>query len=565
MKNITGGELVASALSEQGLSTIFTLVGNQISPILVHMKEDDFNVIGVRHEQAAIHMADGWSQTKRDLGVAIISGGPGLANAVNGIVKAYMAKTPLLIIVGASVLKQKDMGGLQDIDQISIVKPFAKWSAVVYETERIPEYIAKATSLAMTGQKGPVVLEMPIDILKNSIDSERANTFPLSYREYMCVENSLCANQHVLNAIELIKTSTKPLVILGDEAYYADVDDVFIDFIDRLNIPVVTINKARGLVPDRHDLCFGNGRILEAGPALYALKNADLVITIGVEINYQMSFFKPPFFNESYKHIHITDNSTETAKNYKLFDALLIGSIGNTLSQIIQQCDFQYECYEWINCITEHEKKFFEDICSGVKEDSKEVHPYTLINELKKYLTDDTIFVFDGSNAMFWAALLFEAQFPGQVIIAPDGTHGTMGAGIPLAIGAKLARPEKKVLLYTGDGSFGFNCIELDTANNYNVPINIVVHNDEAWGFCESTQLALYNDTSATKIGATRYDKIAEAFGGVGKNVANMDDLTDSVKSVLQSEVFSCLNVAVNSDILAPGATMFNESLKRMR
>ncbi|GAE86876.1 thiamine pyrophosphate-binding protein [Acetivibrio straminisolvens] len=565
MSKITGGELLVLALRKNNIKNVFGLVGNHVSPIFVHAQKHGLDIIDVRHEQAAIHMADGWSQVTRNIGVAIVTGGPGFTNSITGIVKAYMANTPILVIVGSTVPQQRDVGGLQDIDQIGMIREYTKWSASVFDTGRIPEYISIAMKKAVSGLRGPVVLEIPINILKNSIDEEEVN-----WPENNTIISKSSPNRETLDIIlNTIVDAEKPLIIAGDEIYYGHSENELVKFVETTGIPIVTVNKARGCIPDSHSLCFGNGRVLEAGPQLYALHEADVIINVGLNIDYQMGLAKLPFFRAGQKFINICRDEYYNSRITSKPALTVIAEPGETLSALctlIKEKNIVLKSYSsWIDKLKENDADYWENISSQAG--NERIHPINIIRGIMEYIDDDDIVVLDGSNAMFWGSLLFSFNKPGRLIIGPDGTLGPMGCGIPLALAAKLANPDKKVILYTGDGSFGFNAIEMDTAVRLNIPITVIVHNDLAWGFCKSTQQVLYGEqnVSSCDLGIRPYEKMVEALGGYGEFVGRNDRIIPAIKNAIDSGKPACINVLVDYDLFAPGAIMFNESLKAMK
>ena len=562
---ISGGELLVQAIKEQGIDIAFGLVGNQISPILVHMKKYDLRFVGVRHEQAAIHMADGWAQTKRQCGVAIVSGGPGFNNSINGIVKAYMAETPLLIITGSVVTEQKDKGGLQDMEQLSMIRQYCKWCATVYDTKRIKEYIARAIKVANSGIRGPVVLEVPISILRREIEETEIVQGNGNYEKYF---QSFISNESIANIVDILSKAKKPIILVGDEAYYSKAEELLNKFVNTAKIPVYTINKARGLISDDKDYCYGLGRVLESGPQMYALSNADTILVIGVSKDYQMANFDEPVFHSNQTFIYVTENKYKYNYIQSRNFIEIIGSINTILKALtdtIREKNIIMDTHHWCNLLNKNKEEFFKELFNQNNMETQFINPMKLIQCIQAEIEKDTIIVLDGSNAMFWGSLLFKATEVGQIIIAPDGTHGSMGCGLPLALGAKVAAPEKRVLLYSGDGSIGFNMMEVDTSIKYEIPITIVVHNDSAWGLCKTTQEVLYKDVCAADIGMVYYDRITEALGGYGFLLNKQEDLLDVIKKAMILDKTVCINSIVDEKSYSPGLISFNETLRAMK
>ena len=555
-----GGEVVARALKRNGIGTVFGLIGNQISPILTNLEKYGIDYIGTRHEQAAIHMADGWAQCRRSCGVAMVSGGPGFTNSINGIAKAYYAHTPLLVISGNIVFTQHDKGVLQDIDQISIVKGICKWAVTVFDVNRIDEYIDKAVKLAMSGRKGPVFLEFPINVLRAA-----ANELCWSY-------NGVCENKAFtgLNCNidmeifkDFLKKYKKPVMLLGDEVYYSGADEIVVSAVNKLKIPVLTVNKARGLVPDYNAYCKGNGRIIDNGPQLEIIRKADLLLVVGVYCDYQMDCFGSDIFSGIEKILFLTESAHISTANERL--DIISTDIGAFFDALDSSLDGQEKADElWLSEVDECVDSFRKKLVNEYSEANNGVSPYKLLSAVAGQADKDTLFVLDGSNAMFWANIVLSANEPTQIIIASDGQHGSMGCGLPLALGAKAAFPEKNVVLYTGDGSLGFNITETDTSVRYGLPVTIMVHNDRKWGLCETTQKILYNNVCGTVISNIDYASVIKGFGGKGISVRSDDDIKD-ININNDDNIIKCYDIFADDNAFSPGLKSFNDTLKKMR
>ncbi|WP_054740300.1 thiamine pyrophosphate-binding protein [Cellulosilyticum ruminicola] len=562
---VTGGELVIKELVNLGITDIFALVGNQVSPILVNAQQYGLNVVSTRHEQGAVHMADGWAQVKRQTGVAVVSGGPGFTNTITGIMKAYYARTPLLVITGAVVTASKEQGVLQDVDQLATISKYTKWSKTVPTTERIPEYISRAIQMANTGRKGPVVLEIPIHILKRTINiSDLVMPNDFANRGVM-----QATNEQVLQLLKLVQESKRPVAIIGDEAYYSYAKEEVIEFVYQLGIPTYTINKARGIIADTNPVCMGAGRVIEGGPQLLTYKKADLILAIGVNVDYQMGQFSPLYFNPECKFVCMNEVEEEYAITGANVDFAVLGNIKANLAlanRIIDAHEMTFDYEGWLAEVQLSRKMFFQNLAKEKNVDVEgHLNAFKTLQFLNQYMAEDTILVIDGSNAMFWATLMLNCITEGQLIIGPDGQYGPMGTGVALAVGAKVANPDKNVILYTGDGSFGFNLIELDTLRRTGLTMKIFVHNDSTWGLCKSTQKLLYDHLGATDIQDVRYDLIVEALGGQGFTIDNQEDFESKVAENYTNQVTSCFNLIMDEDDYSPGTTCFNESLSRQK
>lgn len=562
MNSITGGEYILKTLNEYGVKQIFTLVGNHISPVLVHKDKYEIQVVDVRHEQAAIYMADAYAQISRYIGTAFVVGGPGFTNAITGIVKAYMASTPLLVFVGSTVKSQNDTGGLQEMEQLDMIHKYSKWTATINDAERVPEYINRAITIARSGRMGPVVLEIPIDMLK------RKAAYPKI--SFLGMPDNQCdlTNEMAVRIADFIKSAKNPIVLAGDELYYQRAEQEFIRFVEKSNLPVYTIGKGRGCIPDNHRLCFGNGRLLEAGSILKALEKSDVLFIVGVYSDYQMNSFKGRLFDNKKAVIRIcmephSDNFRSGSEVINISCNINQGL--KKLNQFFSEKDTILHT-QWIDELKEQHIRYFDQLMKkSINNITNKIQPYRLITKLMEKLPEDSILVIDGSNAMFWMSLLYQAKTPGQVIIGPDGTLGPMGCGVALAVGAKAAAPDRMVVLYTGDGSFGFNAIELDTANRNHLDIKIVIHNDMAWGICKSTQELLYEATSSVDLGMVNYELWAAAMGGKGYLLKEEADIEHILNQLLAEQGITCINAMVDETSYAPGTEEFNKALEKMK
>ena len=567
MSEILAGELVVQALKENDIETVFGLVGNQISPIMVCAEKYGIEIIGARHEQAAVLMADGWSQVKRKTGVAMVSGGPGFSNCVSSVIKAYFANTPLLVIVGASVTTKKDRNELQDLDQVGFIKQYTKWSASVTDPSRIKEYIYKALYLAQTGKRGPVVLEIPINILKAKVNEDKISGFNKDNLIWSINEN--CASRKQLDFIvDKLDTSEKPIVLVGDSAYYLFAEKALNEFADLVDLPIYTLGKARGMLSDKHPNCFGNGRMLDAGEQLFALKNADLILGFGLTDNYETDLSSCEIYDPNATIINIDLDFNENIfcdKKQHIFFQANVCNVLEQLNESIRSNDLKIEHSKWKKEVLDESEKQYLNMLQNINKD--DIHPLNIINKINDVMdTNDTIVVLDGSNAMFWGTYGFRFDRTGAFINGPDGTLGPMGCGLALALGAKAAAREKRVVLYTGDGSFGFNISELDTAKRYDLPITIIVHNDTSWGLCKSTQEILYNATAGVDLKDVRYDKIVGAFGGDGILVEEMsEELKNKIGETIEKDELFCFNVIFPSRLFSPGTIDFNRLLEKMK
>lgn len=558
MAKVRGGRLAAITLKQLGINKVFGLIGYQVTYLFDGCYQEGIQILDVRHEQAAVHMADGWAQVTGNVAVAITIGGPGFTNAISAILKAQTSNTPLIVITGAAESYKNDLGAMQQIDHWDMVKDYVKWSVLVPCIERIPEYIYKAFQYTVNGKPGVVVLSMPVNVLSEYIDLDNIiwPSKEMTVRKVIYPDIS-----DIKRMMALIQDSKKPIIIAGSGVLYSQAAEELKRFVETTGIPVYTINAGRGCVSDYHDLSFGIGRPLEGGPQLYGFKNADTVIVMGVKLNFTIGYGKPPIFSTRQKFVQIDIDPDEIGKSGRTIDIGIVGDLKATLKLLLEEisnCKIP-SFKKWVDELRENEKRYWQEFNNIYRLNSgSKINPIRLIDLIQNVLPEDFISVVDGSNSLFWGLLLLKCTNAGHQLIGPSGILGPMGSGLPLALGAKVAKPDKVVLLYTGDGSLGFNLAELGTAIRLGIKILIVVHNDGAWGLPKDTQKRLFGKTYAVNLGITRFDKIVECLGGHGEYVVNEDEIVPALQRAMKSEKLACINVVIDDSIISPGAKLLS-------
>jgi len=559
---INGGGLVARTLKTEKIKGVFGLIGYHVSPIFAGCAKEGIEIIGTRHEQASVHMAEAFAQTSGQLGVAISIGGPGFTNSFSAIIKAYMSQVPVLIITGAADHYKNDQNGAQDLDQLAMIRPYTKWCGLVNDVNRIPEYICKAIKYAVSGRKGPAVVEIPINFLKEKTSFDKVE-WPINYKFN---GNVLGDPSIVKNILNLITESKKPLLVIGNEAFYDNDPSQVKEFVERLDLPFLTLDSSRGLIPDNHELCQGNGRVLEAGPQLYAYENADCILFLGCSIDYTLFQAKSPIFAKNKKVIQVNLDPNEISNHSQPVDLPVVGNVCSIISQLnhllkSELSSVNYSALSWVKELKENSSRFFTDLIQQYSNVTEGLNPVEVLDIINNASPKDSITIMDGSNAMLWASLMLKSYKPGHLIVGPNGRYGPMGTGLPAAIGAKLAYPDSPVILYTGDGSLGFNIMEMATAIQYNLPLLIVVHNDSSWGFCKETQSNIFPNEDCsfgTDLGNIDYSEVCKSFGGDGSTVKTLDEFEKAFKMGIKSKSIYCINAIMDKNAMSPGAILMN-------
>lgn len=544
MEKMHGGHQIVEVFKKEGVTHIFTLSGRSITPLYDACLDAGIRIIDTRHEQAASHMAEAWSLLTGQPGVGSYTCGPGFTDAVTGIASAHMSCTPMLTICGRSPFSEFDKTGIQDLDQIGIVKPITKWQGRVLETSRIAEYTSEAFRQMNSGRPGPVYLEVPFDLAFKEMDSKEVD-IPDNFRTRHRPAGDPGA---IDETIALLEKAQKPVIVAGSGVWWSQACQELQDFVEASGIPVFTHNAARGAIPDDHELCFGWASPLAGGAAGPALHGCDVMLALGARFAVTLFFGR---FRSNPKIIQVDIEAEEIGKNCSV-DVGIVGDVKAVLRQLNAGWG-KRRSLPWIDDLRKEETDRRERVMEQANSDSLPMHPVRLAKEISEFLDRDAVVVTDGGELPFWAAPMFKSYYPGHTISSIQGRLGCIGVGIPYALAARLAHPDKQVLLLVGDGSFGFNGFEFDTAMRHDLPFVAVVGNDQAWGMIKHGQELRYGEDRvvATELGVRRYEKVVEAMGGYGAFVENPEDVKPALERAFSSGVPACINAMIDPKIIS--------------
>jgi acetolactate synthase-1/2/3 large subunit len=539
MAQMDGGELVARTLKQEGIECIFTLCGGHVMNIYNGCLDQGIRVVDVRHEQAAGHAAEGWSRVTRRPGVAVVTAGPGVTDAVTAVANAYQNRSPLVLIGGAAPLAQSQMGGLQEMEQVDLMKPITKWSGTVYHTNRIPEYLQMCFRIAMSGRYGPCFLEMPADVLFGRVEEGDA-PIPQSYRTEGRVQGD---GRLVAEAAALLDRAERPVVMAGSQVYWSGAADALRRLIERLGAPAYLNAMGRGSIRQDHPLFFSRTRRA-------ALGEADAVLVIGTPLDFRLRFGRA--FSEGSKIIQVDVDPTEIGRN-RPFDIGIEGDAGAVLEQMLAELGDPPRAGRdggaWVKGLREKEGQVWEMRQQWLHSDAVPIHPLRLCQEMAAFVDDDTLVVGDGGDIVNLAAQVLPINHPGQWF--DPGPMGTLGVGTGFSMAAKIACPEKKVLMVNGDGTFGLNGFEFDTFVRHNLPVVSVVGNDRQWGQITVGQVQMYGRERAVAsiLGDNaRYDRVVDALGGHGEFVTEPAQIRPAVERAFASGKPACVNVITDPE-----------------
>ena len=540
MANLTGGHLFIRCLKQEGIQKVFTIVGDTILPLVDAAADEGIEFIDTRHEGAAMHMADGYARITGQPAVAMFTGGPGYANAISGLPAIFTSETPVIFVAGAAELPEKGMTTFQEIDQVAMAAPVSKGSWMIHDRRRIPEFVATAFRTAMSGRPGPVHLTLPIDIQEQEIsEDELPQYLP---QEYRAMGRSQADSSLINEAASLLSHAQKPVIIVGNPGRYSISSEQMEKLAETTGIPVFTVEQARGLLDDEHPLCFGyaDGSL---NPTARRFREADVVLLLGKRLDHRYRFGQ--IFGADAKLIQADPSPAEIGRNRGVTVGLL-GDLGAIVDQITAAAakGSKPNVSSWVEQLEQDRKSWNDELKSKATGESP-MHPLDIFTRIQHLIDKDTIIVMDGGDYVQWGRSYLKARMPGRFIRLGPLSH--LGAGIPYGMAAKLAHPESKVLVFIGDGAFGFYPMEYDTCIRHNPPITTIMGNDATWGIDKTFQVAYFDRAVATDLRSVRYDKMVEAIGGYAEYVENPNDVAPAVERALGSNLPSLVNVIVRS------------------
>jgi acetolactate synthase-1/2/3 large subunit len=532
-----GGELVARSLVTQGVDTIFTLCGGHIAPVYDGCLNHDIRIIDFRHEQAAAHAADAYARLTRGVGVAVVTAGPGVTDAVTGVANAYQSRSPLVLLGGAAPLKTEGMGALQEMEQVDLFQPITKASFTIRDTGRIPQLMAQAFRVALSGRPGPVFVELPFDVLFNTVDPP-----PIPPR--VAVRPIPPDPTALGRVVDMLLAVHKPIIIAGSQVYWDGAWDALRELADQVGIPVFTNGAGRGTLPMDHPRCFRASRS-------DALKEADLALVIGTPLDFRLKYGGPGW-NPELKLVQVDNDPADIGRNRPadvglVADArLLLEGIRDELERRRAHLDFG----DWLSALGEIESERLGRQAAWCRLDDAPVNHFRFAAEVDAFVgqqrPEDMLLIGDGGDIVATCAKVVTLRRPGQWL--DPGPLGCLGIGTPFAIAAQSLYPGRRVLILSGDGSLGFNGFEFDTAVRFHLPIVAIVGNDAGWGQIRGPQIQMVGEERAvaTSLALTRYDKVVEAMGGYGENVERPEGIRPALERAFASGRPACINVTLD-------------------
>lgn len=549
---ISGGHLVARALKNEGVDTIFTLCGGHIIDIYDGCVDEGIRIIDVRHEQVAAHAADGYARQTGKLGVVVTTAGPGCTNAVTGVATAFRSESPVLHIGGQGGMSQHMMGSLQDLPHVDMMRPITKFSAGVRSTERIADMISMAVRECFAGAPGPSYLEIPRDILDREVDASRAVIpQPGAYRASV---RSLGDTADIERLADILVRAERPVVLYGSQVWAARAHEEAIDLARGLDIPAYFNGASRGLLPPGDPHHFDRTR-------REGFDKADVILIVGTPFDFRMGYGKRLAQNATLVQI---DQDYRTVGKNRDIALGLVGHPGAILAAVLQAASGRIEQgarakrREWMQYLQGAEEAATAKLMPKFRDDSSPINPYRVAYEINEFLRDDTIYIGDGGDVVTISAQAVRPRRPGQWM--DPGALGSLGVGTGFAIAAGLAHPDKEVLCYYGDGAFSMTAFDMETANRFNVPYIAVVGNNSAMNQIRYGQLAKYGEERGNVgnlLSDVPFGRFAEMLGGYGEEVRDPAMIAPALQrareAVQKTGRSAVINIWVDPGVYAPG------------
>ena len=534
-----GGRVVAKALAAHGVRYVFGLCGDHVNAVFDGCVDEDIPIVDTRHEAAAVQMAQGWSLATGHPGVAVVTGGPGLMNAVTPIADAKLAGIPLVVIT--STIRQSEVGKgyPQDMDQMSVVAPVAVWADTVRSTEALLASVATALSMARV-RRGPVVLQIPLDVQLARCRDQASVVEEIQAHP---------ATGGLVEAALLLGRAERPVAILGEGAFWSggwgllrtDPADAVRELVEKARIPTFTMRAARGLIPDRHDLSFGAPNYLR-GPGTVAFPRADALLVVGTELDIVLMFGN---LAPNAKLIRV-DADRERIGRHRAPDVALLGDEIATLERLTASAAAPPGRDAWI-----------EEVGTAASDDEPAlgdgaVHPAALAAHVGRAVGERGSISLDAGALALWAYDRVPATGPGRMLSTFTTPLGTLGPGLPFAMAAKLARPDEPSIALVGDGAFGFSAMELDTAARHGIDVKVVVGNDASWGIVRRQMELGFGRSVAATLADRRYDELAKSLGAQGERVDDARDLPAALDRLMKADGPALLDVKLDGSVDHP-------------
>ncbi len=549
MAELTGSEILAKCLKKEGVEDLFFIMGGPMLLAEATCIKEGIRMIDVRHEQAAAFMAQAYSRLLQKPSACMAASGPGVTNLVTGVANALIDCCPVVAIGGSSPISQFGRQVFQEIDQVAIMRGCVKYADRVHNLKRIPQQVNFGFQKAMSGKPGPVYLDFPGDILYQKIDE---NLVDWSFAGRPLLNPRPLGNpQHVAKLVDALSKAKQPILVSGSGVIWSRAWEEMQALVDKIGIPFYTTPQGRGVVPDDHPCSYLSMRSS-------AFRDADLIVVLGTRMNYIIGHAAPPRFgaNATIARIDIDPDEIATAARY--VDIPIVGDCKMVLQQVIDGigAKINTDTYKtWRQKLAEGETAKRGGAGANKYAEDGDIHPVRLLEEIRDFARRDAILCVDGQETLNYGRQTMPTFAPGHRL--NSGPFGTMGVGLPFGVGAKVAKPDKQVIVVHGDGSFGLNAMELDTAVRHKIPILVVISLNGGWTADPK------REKPGRDLGYTRFDKMAEGLGCYGEYVERPEDIRpalDRAQAKVDEGMVALVNVKTDYRARYAGAAFSDYS-----
>jgi acetolactate synthase-1/2/3 large subunit len=553
MAKVSGGELLVRTLIKAGVKQTFGLHGAHLETLFQACLDHDIPILDTRHEVAAGHAAEAYARATNTLGVAMVTAGPGFTNCATSITNAYLDRTPVLYIAGSSGLAQAESNTLQaGFDQFAVAKPITKWTIRITVPEQIPRLVAEAVRIATSAPSGPVLLDMPSDVLGAQVDEEKAPIPETIVLDSPAAPTAAAVRQ----TLDILQAAKRPAIMLGAGAWRSGCGDELKTFVETTGIPVFSDFQAHGMLPSSDPRYGGTFHKMDDLRALDA--QPDAVLALGVRFGLFTLGGSERLVPHSAKLIHVEVDPKEiglvrdvtlpvVADSREMLKALNVAA--TKIKSWPDRGDF-------VRTIREARRKRFAQFDDAMDKGGPPMHPIQAVSAIVESIPKDTVIIGDGAEAYHWLNEVIRQDRGGSYIT--HGFLGTVGMGLGLSLGAQVANPNRRVLCLEGDGAVGFTITEFDTMTNHELPIVVLIMNNHSWGASQHFQeiVSGANRVTGTQLSDARYHDVAEAFGANGYHVTDVKALGPTIKEAFASGKPCCINVEIDLQPVPPEVGM---------
>jgi acetolactate synthase-1/2/3 large subunit len=529
-----GGDLALAALKGFGVTEMFTLSGAHVFPLYDAAQRTGVRLVDVRHEQSAVFAAEAVAKLQRRAALAVLTAGPGVTNGISGLTSAYFNASPVVVMGGRAPQFRWGSGSLQEMDHLPLVRPVTKYAETVFATEDVPAKVHQAVSAALTAHRGPVFLDLPLDV----IFSQAEVALP-GAPDVPVIEPD---PDEVAKAAALLAAALRPVIIAGSDVYGGDAVAALREAAEALRVPVFANGMGRGSLPLEHPLAFARARRV-------ALSGADVVCVVGTPLDFRLGFGD---FGDA-QVVHIVDAPSQRASHV----STAVSPAGDLRLILSALADYRGTRADsgtrddWVATLRAAEDAAKAKEVDALEADTDPIKPSRVYGELRKVLDRDAVTIGDGGDFVSYAGKYLEPSQPGTWL--DPGPYGCLGTGMGYAMGARVTYPDRQICVLMGDGAAGFSLMDVESLVRQNLPVVMVVGNNGIWGLEKHPMRMMYGyDVAADLQPGLRYDDVVRALGGAGETVEKAGDLGPALRRAFDAGVPYLVNVLTDPEDAYP-------------